>query len=472
MAHVISLFVCLAQPNMAAKLADHPIDQLESNADYAKDVFLSPSTKWTLSPPPPLPPTFMIMTSPMERKISYAQLDANYKAIKGIVKPLIEGGLNTPKGSVYDAGRSRLFVADPGLSAIMAWRIEVLPCYTPEQKAGAWGYGAYADPFRTDPNEGPTACDLEWSLVAKDPVIIVSNVGAEWVNMDKAGSLYYSDILTNSVNKIESTLLVNIVHGEIKASEVRKRSAEEAEAIAAIAAGSHEMQVGQGSGDGNDLMAVEKHPTEVMESDLAAPFETSVVELYSASSSSHVREPAGVAADNVQVYWANSEGGLKAGSVGTGTSHPESAEGGGIKAANLTTITDKTFGMITTQNAIVFSDGMSGVYGVRKFGGGKAVPLNTGFIAARGLTWDGAGTVFVADEGANMVYAMACGNLAENMPIFGVVSMHDVYSPALVKASDPIVKAAMVARGTARLASSMSILAVAVVVLSFCRASQ
>jgi len=455
MTRVIGLLMCLAQPNLAAKakLADQPpMAQFESKIDKAEEVFLSPSTKWTLSPAPVLPPTFMIMTSPVERKISYVQLDANYQAIKGIVKPLVEGGLNTPKGSVYDAARSRLFVADPGLSAILAWRIEVFPCLTPAQKAGAWGFGAFADPFKTDSNEGPTACDLEWSLVAKDPVVVVSNVGAEWVNMDYEGALYYSDVSTKSVFKINSRLLVNIVHGEVKAKDVTKRSAEEAEAISAISAGGADMEVG----------TADKTKSEPMEADLTAPFDTSIVELYSSSSSTSVSEPAGVAADNVQVYWANSAGGLKAGSVATGTSHPESAEGSGIKAAKLTTITDKAFGMITTQNALIFSDGASGVYGVKKFGSGKALPLNKGFIGARGLTWDGAGTVFVADEGASTVYAIACGNIAENMPIFPVASLNDVFSPALVKASDPVVKAAVAARNSAH-GSAMSILAVAAV---------
>lgn len=49
------------------------------------------------------------------------------------------------------------------------------------------------------------------------------------------------------------------------------------------------------------------------------------------------------------------------------------------------------------------------MYGVPKFGGGNATAMNEGFVIARGLAWDGSGTVFVADEGASTVYAMPCG---------------------------------------------------------------
>ncbi|CAE7326165.1 mycA [Symbiodinium sp. CCMP2592] len=61
--------------------------------------------------------------------------------------------------------------------------------------------------------------------------------------------------------------------------------------------------------------------------------------------------------------------------------------------------------LAATTSAIIFSDG-GGVYGVSKYGGGNATALNDGFVLARGLAFDGSGTVFVADE-AQMIVKLA-----------------------------------------------------------------
>ena len=99
-------------------------------------------------------------------------------------------------------------------------------------------------------------------------------------------------------------------------------------------------------------------------------------------------------------------------------------------------MTANSFGIAATVSSVLFSNG-AGVYGVPKFGGGNATALNEGFILSRGLVWDGAGTVFVADEGASTVYAMPCGVLAEQ-PLQPVLEMHGVFGLALVQPSDPL----------------------------------
>ena len=51
------------------------------------------------------------------------------------MKPLIKGGINSPKGLAYDPRHSRIFVADPGLRRIQSWRLYLERCWTREEKA-------------------------------------------------------------------------------------------------------------------------------------------------------------------------------------------------------------------------------------------------------------------------------------------------------------------------------------------------
>eukprot|EP00930_Biecheleria_cincta_P060757 TRINITY_DN46362_c0_g1_i1.p1 TRINITY_DN46362_c0_g1~~TRINITY_DN46362_c0_g1_i1.p1 ORF type:complete len:468 (+),score=94.30 TRINITY_DN46362_c0_g1_i1:97-1500(+) len=418
------------------------------------EVLAHPS-RWHLGAAPVLPPSFIIMASPQERKISYAQVGLDMKAVKGLVKPLIDGGISLPKGLAYDALRSRLYVADPGLRKIRSWRIALEPCYTPEQKAGVLGTGVSADPFLTDPAEGPNACDLEWRLVAKEGTTVVADVVTEWVSLDEVGNFYYSDQSRKTVNRIAHGLLTNLVHGEVSPADLKVRSSQEAQAIVAIEEGKKEMQVAPKAtldsvDSATDAMvsAGSKLAASIPEVSLISPMSEYALALYQGPDNPHVGTPAGVAADSVQVYWANQEGGLQKGTIGTGAANPENADSIGIQSGALTTKTDKAFGVVTTSSSVIFSDGSYGVYGVPKFGGGNATVMNEGFIISRDMAWDGEGTVFVADQGASMVYAMP-SRVAENQPLFPVVGMNDVFGVALVKSTDPMVKTAVLMRGAA-----------------------
>jgi len=421
---------------------------------------LAQPSRWHLGAAPVLPPSFIIMASPKERKISYAQVGLDMKAVKGVVKPLIDGGISLPKGMAYDALHSRLYVADPGLRKIRSWRIALEPCYTPEQKAGVLGTGASADPFLTDPAEGPSACDLEWRLVAKEGATVVANVVTEWVSLDEEGNFYYSDQNRKTVNRIERGLLINLVHGEVSPADLKVRSSQEAQAIVAIEEGKKEMQVAPqamapldsvdslASVSDTLVSAGSKLAASIPDVSLISPMSEYALALYQGPDNAHVGTPAGVAADSVQVYWANQDGGLKKGTIGTGAANPEKSDSISLQSGALTTKTDKAFGVVTTASSVIFSDGGYGVYGVPKFGGGNATTMNEGFIISRDMAWDGEGTVFVADQGASMVYAMP-SRVAENQPLFPVVGMNDVFGVALIKNTDPVAKTAAVMRGSA-----------------------
>ena len=400
----------------------------------AEDILLRPSA-WSIRPAPLLPPRFLIVSSPAERIISYAQVTDDYRAVKGIVKPLIKGGVSSPKGLAFDARHNLLFVADPGMRRIRSWRLFLERCFTPAEKAGFMG-AAVSDPFATDSAEGPTACDLPWTLWAGEEMTVVDDVSSEWVSLDHNGNLYYSDQLRKTVNRIGATLLLNLVHGEITPDELKQRSAAhpaeslEEEGKKAMQIKPHLHDLGQNAEAlGN---AIGK-----LSSTIATPLslvsqessEEVIVKLFEADDA-HYATPAGVVSDAVQVYWANQDHGLERGSVGT------TFVKGAAPSNKLTTMTASSFGIAATASAVLFSNG-AGVYGVPKFGGGNATALNEGFILSRGLVWDGSGTVFVADEGASTVYAMPCGVLAEQ-PLQPVFQMHGAFGLALVQPTDPL----------------------------------
>lgn len=421
----------LLLPGLAAStsLRQHASD-FSTRVHEVEEILLKPSA-WSIYPPPPLPPRFLIVTSPQERIVSYSQIGDDYSAVKGLVKPLIQGGVDLPKGVAFDARHNRLFVADPGLKRIKAWTLSLERCLSPAEKAGLLGTGASSDPFVTDDAEGPTRCDLPWTLRATEEVTILA-----------AG------------------LLLNLVHGEVAPSDVSRRSASRAASEKLVEEGKEAMQIvdkardplafaadpmgnaGDGLKAGAELMGNMAKSAAALAPDL--PFtsvgDTSVMELFQASESPHVATPGGVVSDTVQVYWSNENNGFEKGAVATGFADPESSPAGAARSSKLTSSTERSYGIAATTSAIIFSDG-GGVYGVSKYGGGNATALNDGFILARGLAFDGSGTVFVADEGASTVFAMPCSILTEGQPLHPVLSMHGVFGIALIQPSDPMVAA-------------------------------
>ena len=296
---------------------------------------------------------------------------------------------------------------------------------------------AVSDPFATDSAQGPSACELPWTLWAGEETTILSEVSSEWVSLDHNGNLYYSDQARKTVNKIDAVLLLNLVHGEITPGELKQRSAAHP-AAALEEQGKRAMQVkphlqdleqnaeALGNAVGNALGNAIATPVALVSQESS---EEVIIKLFEADDV-HAATPAGVVSDAVQVYWANQDHGLERGSVGTAFVK------GSTPSGKLTTMTANSFGIAATVSSVLFSNG-AGVYGVPKFGGGNATALNEGFILSRGLVWDGAGTVFVADEGASTVYAMPCGVLAEQ-PLQPVLEMHGVFGLALVQPSDPL----------------------------------
>lgn len=131
--------------------------------------------------------------------------------------------------------------------------------------------------------------------------------------------------------------------------------------------------------------------------------------VYSGSSFNQVNEPGGVAVDNFHIYWTNKHFGLQAGSVVRGSESPSLAPGGppgsiSILARN----TVKSYGVCLALGNIYYTNSERSLFGVKR-SGGPATEVTSSLSRPRGCTWDGDGTVFVADrDGA--VYSFA-GNM-------------------------------------------------------------
>jgi len=130
--------------------------------------------------------------------------------------------------------------------------------------------------------------------------------------------------------------------------------------------------------------------------------------VYSGNVLTQVSAPGGVAVDNFHIFWSNKAVGTTAGSVVKGFETPPStnaAESVLVLANNA----DKVYGVCLAKDNVFYTNHERYVYGVKK-GGGKEITVSDKLQEPRGCSWDGDGTVFVADRGANLVAAFA-GNM-------------------------------------------------------------
>jgi len=125
--------------------------------------------------------------------------------------------------------------------------------------------------------------------------------------------------------------------------------------------------------------------------------------VYAGTSTPEVSGPSGIAADGTNLYWGNKVEGTKHGCVVKGMEEVPEEDNGSAQAAVATNV-DKVFGICSSQNNIFYSDDAQFVYGVKKNGGDPA-PVVDILVKPRGCTWDGDGTVYVADRGGNTIWS-------------------------------------------------------------------
>lgn len=152
---------------------------------------------------------------------------------------------------------------------------------------------------------------------------------------------------------------------------------------------------------------------------------------------SQVNAPGGVATDSFHTYWVNKQIGMQVGSV---VRAPKEADGN--FASSVQTIarnSDKSYGICLALNNVFFTQPDATIYGVKK-GGSAVVPISDRLTNPRGCAWDGDGTVYVADRGANAVYSFAGNMQALSAAQFSkAVDFQDAFGVAVYsRASSPL----------------------------------
>lgn len=218
--------------------------------------------------------------------------------------------------------------------------------------------------------------------------VVVSNFAARWLAVDSIGNLFFTDEEQSVVYKVPATQLIATPTGALRAG------------------------VG------------------MYKADLTNP-----IKIYEGGS---VSAPGGLAVDNFRVFWANKVLGTQLGSVVQGYERPPQANPTSTKALALNTI--RVESVCLAGSNVYYTDEQRFLYGVKTFGGAIAT-ISEKMVTPRGCSWDGDGTVFVADEAGNKVYSfpgnmksLAPQKLTEAFPIQGPVGVA-VFSSFAVVAS-------------------------------------
>lgn len=118
-----------------------------------------------------------------------------------------------------------------------------------------------------------------------------------------------------------------------------------------------------------------------------------------------ISAPGGLAVDNFHTFWTNKKSGEQVGSVVQAPTAPGTDPSQG-RAVVLTKSSDKSYGLCLALDNVYYTQPSSTILGVKK-GGSLPVTVSDRLKNPRGCAWDGEGTVYVADRGANAVYSFA-----------------------------------------------------------------
>lgn len=181
--------------------------------------------------------------------------------------------------------------------------------------------------------------------------------------------------------------------------------------------------------------------------------------LYGGNMLPQVAAPGGVAVDNFHVYWTNKHFGMQTGSVVKASEAPEIL--GSVSSVNvLAQNAPKCYGVCLALGNVFFTDADNKIYGVKKAGGYPAL-VTSMLSRPRGCSWDGDGTVYVADRGLGGVYSFA-GTMQKigSTRISKAFDFEDAYGVAFLASGDGRrccrASGALLATAVASLASLLS----------------
>lgn len=209
-------------------------------------------------------------------------------------------------------------------------------------------------------------------LVATNSQVAMDDVEARWVAVDGKGNLYATDEPENRILKVSAKKLAS----------------------------------------GNPLPEV----------------------IYDGASLSSVSNPGGIVADNFHTYWVNKAIGTQAGSlIQAAAASPPSSFLQSVRS--LSKNTDKSYGVCMALDNIYYTQPESTVTAVKK-DGSTVSTVSAHFHNPRGCTWDGDGTVYVADRGAGAIFSFP-GNMKELAPslIQKKVDFEDAFGVAVFSAA-------------------------------------
>jgi hypothetical protein len=157
--------------------------------------------------------------------------------------------------------------------------------------------------------------------------------------------------------------------------------------------------------------------------------------LYTGISVSQVSAPGGVAVDNFNIFWSNKAVGTVVGSVVKGMeTPPDTNVAGSVRPIAKNAV--KVYGVCLVNDNVFYTDHQFNIYGVKKIGG-DITTISNKLIKPRGITWDGDGTVFVADKGGNAVYSFP-GNMEAitPQPLVKVVDFEDAFGVTVMSGAN------------------------------------
>jgi len=345
-------------------------------------------------------PEMLLISSPMERKVSYTELK-NFKSVGGTVLPLLDAGLVAPYGIAWDAPRNALYICDGSLRKIFRVVLKAFKC-----KRQCKGLNIQ---LRTDGNR----------------YTVVEGVIAQWASVDAKGNLFFTDQETNSVNKLTVDVIEQITKGKLEPKDLGKVTAAEA--------------AGEEAAKENSEELIGEKPTKPPVPTKAPP---AIFQLYQKKVCPHVGTPAGIVAEGDRLYWTNQIGGMSSGTVAEGKTDPrvkEPAEGDvepSFPSFKITT-EKSAYGICLTTSKILFTDTTHNVWATSR-GTQETLALTSNLLKPRGIVWDGDNTAYVADQEGNFIVSLPVGLLKPNAPVSRVLDIHAPFGIALMKKSDPI----------------------------------
>lgn len=347
------------------------------------------------SAPPIAPQQFLLISSPVEKKIVWTTLE-NFESSDGRAFALVDSGLSEPKGLAFDHKRGLLYVADSGAKKIFRYTVLI-------------------DTSGSRPTLATTGIRLT----------ICEGRPAEWVALDEAGNLFYTAPDTNNINKIPADVMRRIAKGEFAPSALQIISQKTLQA--------HQAALIQTDSDGKPL------PTD------APPVKPHILSIYESKLNPHVSSPASLWAEGGDLYWVNQKDGKASGTVVKGQVDPKIKKGSkgteAFPAQSLTNVSEGAYGMGKTEKVIFYStngtvENTGKVTGLL-IGTDIAIDFVTSIVQPRGLVWDKDQTMYVADSFGGNVWSFPAGRMMANAPLTRAVPMKGAYGLMILSSDDP-----------------------------------